>query len=450
MIRKRGIRWAALVVVVLLLPGCAAGSGEPPTEEARAACESDARALVGEFASGDYAAAAGNHSYSLLMKLTVGKAVMEKIWAAMTDNYGAFREIYGAESIPHEGSLHSVVVKLAFEAQCVDFRVTYDGETIAGIHYAANEDDPAAPGEAFVSAFATRELTFGETGWELTGTLTLPDGEGPWPVAVIVHGSGPSSRDGRVLAQTPYRDIAEELARRGVASFRYDKRTYAYGSRMTGDITVWEETVDDAALAVAMLRETGDARFTRVVVIGHSLGGMLLPRIAGASGADAYIALAAAATPLHRLMVTQNEYLFNLDGVVDGDERKTMDRVREMAANVDALAQGGTFDADDLFGVPASYWNDLAGYDPAEAMAGIGRPLLMLQGEGDYQVTMGEFARYEAALSGKDGVTMISYPGLSHLFTPSGDPPSPEDYRRSASFDETVLDDMAAWILALR
>jgi fermentation-respiration switch protein FrsA (DUF1100 family) len=121
-----------------------------------------------------------------------------------------------------------------------------------------------------------------------------------------------------------------------------------------------------------------------------------------------------------------------------------------MADHVDALARRETFDASELFGVPASYWNDLAGYDPAEAMAGIGRPLLMLQGEGDYQVTMSDFARFEAALSGKEGVTMISYPGLSHLFTPSGDPPSPDAYRQSASFDETVLDDMAAWILALR
>jgi fermentation-respiration switch protein FrsA (DUF1100 family) len=447
---RKWIFWVALTATVLLLTSCTVGKGEPPTEETQAACETDARALVGEFAAGDYDAVVRNHSYSLLMKLTTGKAVMEKIWTSIIDSYGAFQTIYGAERILHEGSLHSVIVKVAFKAQCIDFRVTYNGSVIAGIHYAPNEDDPTAPGEVFVSAFSTRELTFGETGWELTGTLTLPDGEGPWPVAVIVHGSGPLGRDGRVVAQTPYRDIAEGLARRGIASFRYDKRTYVYGSRMTGDITVWEETVNDAALAAIMLRELDDTTFTRVVVIGHSLGGMLLPRIAGSAGADAYIALAAAATPLHRMMVAQYEYFFSLDGVIDDDEQKSLDQVREMADHVDALARGETFDASELFGVPASYWNDLAGYDPVEAMAGIGRPLLMLQGEGDYQVTMSDFARFEAALSGKEGVTMISYPGLSHLFTPSGDPPSPDDYRQSASFDETVLDDMAAWILALR
>jgi hypothetical protein len=225
------------------------------------------------------------------MKLTTGKAVMEKIWTSIIDSYGAFQTIYGAERILHEGSLHSVIVKVAFEAQCIDFRVTYNGSVIAGIHYAPNEDDPTAPGEVFVSAFSTRELTFGETGWELTGTLTLPDGEGPWPVAVIVHGSGPLGRDGRVLAQTPTGTSPRDWRGGGSPVFAMqtnlcvrqpdDRRHYGMG----GDRQRRGAGGDHA-------EEAGRYAVYPVVVIGHSLGGMLLPRIAGSAGADAYIALA--------------------------------------------------------------------------------------------------------------------------------------------------------------
>lgn len=438
-----------LLTGVLLLAGCSAGGGQPPTEAVQEACRDDARLLTEQMAAGDYEAAAA-HPYTLLMKSAINAAELEKIWAAMTDAYGAYREIYGYEHLLHSGSSHSVVVKMAFESQCVNWQVTYNGETISGLHYAPNEDDPANPGGVFASAYPTRELTFGDPDWQLPGTLTLPDGgEGPWPVVVIVQGSGPSDRDGRVSLQTPYRDIAEGLAQRGVASFRYDKRTYVYGSRMTGDITVWDETVADAAAAVEMLRQYADARFSRVLVAGHSLGGTLLPRIAEKAGADGYIALAAANTSLHRLMADQYAYIFNLDGEISGDEEKTLASVRAMADNVDALYEGRTFEAEELFNIPASYWLDLADYHPAEAMARMEGPLLMLQGEGDYQVPMTEFEAFREALDGRGNVTLMSYPGLTHLFTPAGDPPSPDDYAQAASFDSRVLDDMARWILAL-
>ena len=69
--------------------------------------------------------------------------------------------------------------------------------------------------------------------YPLDGLLTLPDGtEGPFPAVVMVHGSGPSNKDERVLKLTPFKDLAEGLAKRGIASLRYDKRTFAYGRKM--------------------------------------------------------------------------------------------------------------------------------------------------------------------------------------------------------------------------
>ena len=80
-----------------------------------------------------------------------------------------------------------------------------------------------------------------------SGLLTLPEGEGPFPAVVMVHGSGPSDMDESAYACAPFRDLAHGLARLGVASIRYDKYTYAHPENcLRADFTVDDEYTRDA------------------------------------------------------------------------------------------------------------------------------------------------------------------------------------------------------------
>ena len=88
----------------------------------------------------------------------------------------------------------------------------------------------------------------------LPGVLTLPEGKGPFPAVVLVGGSGAHDRDETIGPNKPFRDLAVGLARHGIASLRYDKRTYAYGVQMAGKaITVDDEVTDDALTASHVL-----------------------------------------------------------------------------------------------------------------------------------------------------------------------------------------------------
>ena len=125
------------------------------------------------------------------------------------------------------------------------------------------------------------------TKYPLKGILTLPDGEGKFPAVVFVHGSGSSNMDEKVQKLTPFKDLAEGLAAHGIASLRYDKRSFTHGFKMITElITVKEETIEDAVAAAELLRRDDRIDGEKIFIAGHSMGAMLAPRIEGCGGAE--------------------------------------------------------------------------------------------------------------------------------------------------------------------
>ncbi len=290
----------------------------------------------------------------------------------------------------------------------------------------------------------------------LPGTLTLPAGKGPFPALIIVHGSGSGDRDmtmGEIppLNQIkPYRDLAWGLAQRGVAVLRYDKRTRVQPTWFLGKVfTVKDETVDDAVSALAVLRLQPEVRGDRTFMIGHSLGGMVAPRIAAADRKLAGIILMAGATRL-KLADQIDRQMAYLQAIFHGADSAALAGQRVQLAPVLARIRKVTpADSDKpepLFGAPAKYYLDLSGYDPAIAMRGFGGPILVLQGMRDYQVMPDQMEDWLSTLGPRRNVTVRQYEKLNHLFLPGEGPPSPADYRKAGHVDPQVIADIAEWI----
>ena len=154
----------------------------------------------------------------------------------------------------------------------------------------------------------------------------------------------------------------------------------------------------------------------RIFVVGHSLGGMLVPRIADLdSGIAGFIIMAGATEPIEDMMLVQTSYVSMLDGVVTEGEQAVLDQLILQVDRVKALSDSSPA-TEFILGAPAPYWLDLRGYDPASAAADIDRPMLVLQGERDYQVTSDHLERWREALSSSDDVEFAVYPTLNHLF----------------------------------
>ncbi|MBM3289542.1 MAG: alpha/beta fold hydrolase, partial [Candidatus Hydrogenedentes bacterium] len=339
-----------------------------------------------------------------------------------------------------------------FERAHLDAKVVFDADgAIAGLFFLPAAD-AAPPPYVSRSRFDEREVHLGADPWQLPGTLSVPKGAGPFPAIVLVHGSGPQDRDETVGANKPFRDLAWGLASRGIAVLRYDKRTLHCAAKLQPlplPFTVNEETVDDVTAAVTVLRATPEIDSARVFVLGHSLGGMLVPRIAKRTpDAAGFAILAGTARPLEDVIIEQTNYIALLDGAKSMDEQKQIDAVQAEVNRIKALTQADTQNSALIFGVPASYWLDLRAYDPVAEADSIARPLLILQGQRDYQVTMTDFARWKSALGGRPNVTLKTYAALNHLFIAGAGASGPAEYAAPGHVAPKVIDDIAAWMNA--
>lgn len=264
---------------------------------------------------------------------------------------------------------------------------------------------------------------------------------------MLVHGSGPNDRDESIGPNKPFKDLAWGLATQGIAILRYEKRTRQCVAEVilqADTLTLKEETVDDALAAAAYLRTVEGIAADRVFILGHSLGGMAAPRI-GAKDAQlaGLILLAAGARDLTDMMVEQTEYLVSLDGAVTDDETKALADLRVQVDKVNALdfAPGEA-----ILGAAKTYWADLLAYDPVKTALSLTLPMLILQGERDYQVTMEDFAAWKAGLASRADVEFKSYAALNHLFIAGNGQPNPSEYNIPGNVEQAVVDDIAKWV----
>ena len=294
-----------------------------------------------------------------------------------------------------------------------------------------------------------REVTVGEAPLALPGLVTLPAGKGPFPLVVLVHGSGPNDRDETVGPNRPFRDIARGLAERGVAVLRYDKRTRVYPlSFANRPFTVREETIDDALAAVGVARSIPEVDPRRVVLAGHSLGGMLAPRIAEMDGALAGVVLLAGASDesLPDMVERQLAYLQALPGTDTTAIAAQRRAIAPALAGVRALTSADSANPAPLLGAPAAYWLDLAAYNSLETAKRLRMPLLVVQGGRDYQAGDRAFARWQSELGDRNDVAFRLYPALNHLFMTGTGPGNPAEYAVPGRVADVLMDDLAAWI----
>ncbi|MBN2599393.1 MAG: dienelactone hydrolase family protein [Candidatus Thermoplasmatota archaeon] len=440
---QRRIVSFAIVLLIFLAGALFAGCVEeqPPAEKTT---EELAVEIVALLMEQQYTDVYGYFNTSIRSQITASQ--FQSLWEQQVINtYGTITGIIDTRP-GNESGYQTVYVTCSFSQEgSMDVKMIFDAQKwVLALTVVPTEVPYMPPSYVNQSLFMESMVTVGSGGWALPGTLTIPKGTGPFPAVVLVHGSGPNDQDETIGPNTPFKDLAWGLATQGIVVLRYEKRTKQYPKEVTAmlqNFTVQEETIDDAIAAVSVLYTLPVVNQSQIYVLGHSLGGMLAPRIASQDHRIAgLIILAGNTRPLEDLILEQTWYLANLSGTNQSDQ---IAQTRELVQKIKIL----NFSDDELvFNAPKSYWADLVGYDPVATAETLGIPLFILQGLRDYQVTMDDFSRWNQTFYANQSVLLKTYPSLNHLFLAGTGTPTNTEYMIPGHVDEQVLLDIASWI----
>lgn len=363
-------------------------------------------------------------------------------WNQRAAGNGDLLEFASTEYLGTEDGFERVNVTAEFAAGTQLFRFSYtqDGE-VAGFFIPAMWTAPEYVDE---SAFTETEITLDSPACPLGATLSIPDGEGPVPGVVIVHGNGASGRDGTVGPNKTYKELAWGLASQGVGVLRYDKRTAACDVDLA-DVTIDDVTTDDALTAIERLRDR--ERVDDVFVAGHSFGGLLAPRIAERDGDLAGVVMLAPgpARSIADTIVDQTEHILDVQDVQGSEREQTLASVQQEAEQIRTL----DIDDDEVirFG-GREYYRTLQEYDHTATATDLSIPVRVLQGARDWQVTVeDDLATWRDALEDQPNVEFTVYDDLNHRFQESEGLRTRAEYSQpDAVFDLAVVEDIAAFV----
>jgi uncharacterized protein len=372
-------------------------------------------------------------------------------WAGAFGRHGPVSSIGVPVSEPTEAGVVAVTIPVTCEREKLTVVVSVDDAgQLVNLHVVLAVELWGPPAYADPEKFDEQDVTVGSGPLAVPGTLSLPRGSGPRPAVVLLGGGGPFDRDMTMGRNKLGKDLAWGLASRGVTVLRFDKVTHAHRSQIAKlrDFTMADEYLPHAIAAVHLLWQHPAVDPTKVFVLGHSMGATVAPRVAAAESSVAgLVLLAGEAQPMHWAAVRVFRYLASRPETAALAE-PAIEALSRQARMVDSPDLSPSTPASELpLGIAAPYWLDLRDYDPVAVAAALDKPMFILQGGRDYQVTIADdLARWEAGLAGRPDVAIRVYDPDNHLFFPGTGPSTPAEYEPAQHVDPAVVADIADWL----
>lgn len=383
--------------------------------------------------------------------------LLNQLWKSLEQQLGPITKQPTSKKVAQDSVHRNITYTFTSKASPLTVIVRMDANGLIDDLFVspATPDVYQKPSYDHPDAYTEEAITVGEGKFALPGTLTLPKGDGPFPVVILVHGSGTNDRDESIGGGKPFRDIAVGLASQGIATVRYDKLTYTHSYKVAAQpkFTLKQETVDDANRAVQFIKSNKKIDPKAIFVAGHSQGGFALPLII-ANDTDHDIAggisIAGPSTSFADVLIEQT------DGLVArakelGIDAKPYEQQAKFYQGIATMVKDTKYSKDNLpkdFPIPSSYWwFEQRDYVPTELAKTQNTPLLILQGENDIQVSMNQFKGWKTALQTHTNVSFKSYPNVNHILASYGKPSIGQEYLQPSNVFEPIIQDIAKWVL---
>jgi dienelactone hydrolase len=374
----------------------------------------------------------------------ITKNGLKDAWDATVQGMGKYIGVY-SNTKKDNGNFQEIIVVLQYEYNGLKITFAYNNAgQINGLLFSYSPIEEEA---VKTDTFEEIKISFGKGKYPVTGIMTLPKKVTKPPVAILVPGSGNHDVNETVGANKPFRDLAWKLAEQGIASIRYNERIFLYPELLAeGDFTIQTDCLKDASDAISYASKSKKVDKSRIYVIGHSLGGMMAPKIAKDNpNVAAIVLLAGSPRRLEDIIYDQNEAaLNNTAGITTAQIKINMAFVQNGVKQIKELKESGT---NTIMGYPSSYWYSLNQIDTGKLAAELTIPIYIAQGSADFQVYADkDYTAWQELLKKNTNVTFKLYDNLNHLFMKSNGKKDITEYNTPGKFDQKVIDDIAAWI----
>lgn len=372
--------------------------------------------------------------------------VLEQYWYGLYGQYGAFDGVDGVEVHGSEAA-----VELAFADGSHVLELAVGDGAVSDFALPSGYGPPAY---ADPESFTERGVTVDAGDVALDGVLAVPEGDGPFPGVVLVHGAGLHDPDGTAGSSKILRDVAWGLASRGVAVLRYEKRLRDHDVP-DEEYTLDRVVVDDAVAAVDELAAADDVAADAVFVAGHSQGGMAAPRIADRHGGVAGVVSldGPADNDVDPDDLTFLRYSLEPDGDLSEDQEAELEARRE---EFRCLAERDFDPGDEVMGRPGRWFESVLDYDPAGTAAALDAPAFVAKAgrvDEDVQPEIAEFheERLEKwqSVDLPDGSRVEFYEDVGHYFQEGHEPTTMAHLHFADNVAPYVVADVAEWVHAV-
>lgn len=414
--------------------------------------QTNARKVYTSCVSGDFPTAASYFDQDLLYRMDADK--LKQTWELIEGQVGKVKDTgEAALFLENTDSLVTVFQTCNFDKKPMDLKLVFNkSNKVAGFYFSPPSARFSYMPPPWVKPGVVKEIDIEipSSDLRLKGKLTLPVQGTKFPVVILVHGSGPQDMDLTIGPNRIFKDLAIQLAANGYAVIRFDKRTKAYQAEMSlmvPNMTPDDETVQDVLAAINFAGGNEFVDMNNIILLGHSFGGMMAPRIATLSkNVKGLILMAALARPLQILLMEQLRYLAQPDSA-NPAMQESLNLMQEKVDRVTSKSYDETTDPMFLpMGIGYPYWNYLDNYDQFKEALDLKIPMLILQGERDYQVTMEDFHIWEKKLSQHKDATFHSFPNLNHLFMTGKGASFPAEYEIRSNVAQEVSDEISSWL----
>ena len=382
-----------------------------------------------------------------IMDKNFGKSVMKQTFDSLVNQFGKVIKVLDREKT-EQGEYIIFKYYTEFEKGYLYINVVLNnGGKISGFRYtvaSSPDNEEKLPDYVDRSTFKESDITLEASPFKVNGKLTIPNNKESFPLVIMIAGSGPNDMNETIGPNAPFKDIALGLASKGIASIRFNKTTYQEPQLYLKEgNNLKNEYFLTAKVAYKFAKNVENA--DKIILLGHSEGGYLIPEIYGLTGdVDGLILLAANARKLAEVVLTQNEYIYKNTNSITEEQMNGIKEFYDKLINHELPATTSLGN-----NITAEYFYELDEYLPIPLLENVDIPVSISQGTEDFQVSIElDYGLFKKELDEKKNFSFKEYEDLSHIFNYAepGKYHSVNDYYKQEFVSEEVIDYLSAWI----